>query len=118
AWFLLILFLVQVTMDYTAKIEYYVSVQELGNDIRNLTFNFFANPQTGGLFISGVLSNLYLYIPLITMGLISREINGGTIKLLFSSPVKLSSIVLGKYVAMLAFNLGMLLMLGVIVLFA
>ncbi|MBL1408244.1 Gldg family protein [Sphingobacterium faecale] len=118
AWFLLILFLIQCALVYTGKLESQVNGQELGRDIQNLTFDIFANPQQRGLFIIDVLKNLYLYIPLITMGLISRETHSGTIKLLFSSPVKLSSIVLGKYGAMLVFNLCMILMLGIIVTFA
>ncbi|POY37936.1 ABC transporter [Solitalea longa] len=118
AWFLLILFLIQTAMVYTGKLESYVTSQDLGAHLNNLTFNFFTHPQMGGIFISGALSNLYLYIPLITMGLISREMNSGAIKLLYSSPVKLSSIVLGKYVAMLIFNLCMILMLSIVVAYA
>lgn len=118
AWFLLILFFVQVAMAYMGKVESYVTSQELDRQLRNLTFEFFANPQRGGLFISTVLSNLYLYIPLITMGLISREVSGGTIKLLYSSPVKLGSIVLGKYLAMLIFNLCMIAVLAIVSVFA
>lgn len=118
AWFLLILFLIQAAMAYIGKLETFVVAQELGGNLQNLTFDFFASMQKRGIFISDVLSNLYLYIPLVTMGLVSRETHSGTIKLLLSSPVKLSSIVLGKYVAMLIFNLCMILMLAIIVVFA
>ena len=38
------------------------------------------------------------------MGLISRELNSGSIKLLLSSPVKLSQIILGKYLAVIAYR--------------
>lgn len=48
---------------------------------------------------------LYLYVPLLTMGLISREINSGSIKLLLSSPIKIKEIVLGKYLAIAAYCL-------------
>lgn len=118
AWFLLVLFFVQVAMAYMAKVESYVTAQELDRPLRNLTFEFLADPQKAGLFISTVLSNLYLYIPLITMGLISREVSGGTIKLLYSSPVRLTSIVMGKYLAMLMFNFCMIAVLGVVAVFA
>lgn len=117
AWLLLILFLIQGAMGYVEKLELFVRNQELGLPIENLTFMFFSRPQRG-LFITDVLNNLYLYIPLITMGLISRETSSGTIKLLYSSPVKLRSIVLGKYAAMLIFNLCMVLILSIIVAFA
>ena len=117
AWFLLILFLIQASMGYIEKVEYFVRLRGLGSNTDNMTFNFFSSPLTNGLFLS-VMGNLYLYIPLITMGLISRETNSGTIKLLYSSPVKLSSIVAGKFVAMLFFNLCMIVMLGILIVFA
>ncbi|MBB6271879.1 ABC-2 type transport system permease protein [Pedobacter cryoconitis] len=42
------------------------------------------------------------------MGLISREISSGTIKLLHSSPVRISEIVLGKFLAMVAFTVSLI----------
>ena len=48
---------------------------------------------------------LYLYIPLLTMGLMSRELNSGSIKLLYSSPVTNTQIILGKYLSMMIYNL-------------
>lgn len=118
AWFLLILFFIQVATAYLKKVEMLVTSQELGRTFQNLTFKVFADPGMAGVFITGVLNNLYLYIPLITMGLISREVSSGTIKLLYSSPVKLSHIVLGKYLAMLVFNLCMMAALVIVAVFA
>lgn len=46
---------------------------------------------------------LYLFIPLLTMGLMNREVNSGTIKLLNSSPIKSREIVLGKFTGIMAF---------------
>src|SRR5690606_28313783 len=51
------------------------------------------------------MQKLYLYIPLLTMGLISRETSSGTIKLLYSSPIKVREIVFGKYLAMIVYSL-------------
>ncbi|MBS1564285.1 MAG: ABC transporter permease subunit, partial [Bacteroidetes bacterium] len=48
----------------------------------------------------------------------SREINSGTIRLLYSSPIKIREIVLGKFLAMMLYNLALVLVLLVIVLFA
>lgn len=76
-----------------------------------ITGQFFL--QKGGMF-QIAMQNLYLFIPLLTMGMISREVNNGTIKLLFSSPVKLRQLVLGKYLALMVYNLVLV---GVIVLF-
>jgi ABC-2 type transport system permease protein len=49
------------------------------------------------------------------MGLISREMNNGTIKLLYSSPVTIRQIVLGKYLAVVLYNLLLVLIAGVFV---
>ena len=60
---------------------------------------------------------LYLYIPLLTMGLMSRELGSGSIKLLYASPVTNTQIILGKYLSMLVFGLIMFSILGVFFLF-
>lgn len=114
AWFLTIAFMVQCAISYTKLIYNYASQQEMGgmnlNWMDQLTYNVFTNPY--GLF-GGIMQNLYLYIPLLTMGLISREINGGTISLLYSSPVKVREIVFGKYLAMLVYSFILLLVISI-----
>ena len=78
----------------------------------NLTLAIFGGQR--GLFVA-VLSYLYLYIPLLTMGLMSRELGSGSIKLLYSSPITNAQIILGKYCAMLVYGLilvGVLLVYG------
>lgn len=105
AWFLLIVFMVQCSMSYLHTVDMYAQAQEMNGIglkfMRDVTSRIFAGRE--GLF-SSVMKNLYLYIPLLTMGLISREINTGTIKLLYSSPVKVREIVLGKYLAMMIYS--------------
>ncbi|MEO1038651.1 MAG: Gldg family protein [Pseudomonadota bacterium] len=61
-------------------------------------------------------------VPLLTMGLISREKHNGSIRLLMSSPLTISEIVAGKYLAILtyllifaAFALGLIGLSGVLV---
>lgn len=114
AWFLTIAFMVQCALSYTKLINNYASQQEMGgmglNYMNQLTYNVFTSPY--GLF-GGIMQNLYLYIPLLTMGLISREINGGTISLLYSSPIKIREIVFGKYLAMLVYSLVLLFVIGI-----
>lgn len=114
AWFLMIVFLVQCGMSYMAGVEAAVRQIEIGGVgleyMPPLTSRIFTGP--GGLFNS-VMQNLYLYIPLLTMGLISREINGGTIKLLYSSPVKVREIVFGKYIAMMTYSLILVVIVGI-----
>lgn len=83
-------------------LESFAEIQEGG--FKN-TFSIIAGIFSGsnGLF-STVMGNLYLYLPLLTMGLISRETSSGTIKLLYSSPIRVREIVLGKFGAMVALS--------------
>lgn len=114
AWFLLIVFIIQSGLAYLGMLENYAKTQDLGgmglDYMSNLTLRIFLSP--GGVF-STVMQNLYLYVPLLTMGLISRETSSGTIKLLYSSPIKVREIVLGKFVSMMAFNLLLVLAVGI-----
>lgn len=70
--------------------------------VSNWTINMLMDPTTGTF--GRVLPFLYIYTPLITMGLVSRETSSGTINLLYSSPLNIRQIVFGKYAAMMAFN--------------
>jgi ABC-2 type transport system permease protein len=115
AWFLTIAFMVECALSYTKMINNFASQQEMGgaglNWMNYLTTAVFTNPNDG--LFGSVMQNLYLYIPLLTMGLISREINGGTISLLYSSPVKIREIVFGKYLAMLVYSFVLLFVIGI-----
>jgi len=118
AWFLLIAFLFQAGLTYTSEIENYLISQEMGGRrLQYLTFltsKIFAPPY--GIW-PGLVRNLYLYLPLLTMGLMSREINSGTIKLLYSSPIKVREIIFGKFLAMMVYNLALVGVLAIIVIF-
>ena len=113
AWFLLIVLMVQVALSYTTTMEWMEQSKQLNGNFGALTAQIFAGSFGSGV-LSGILSKLYLYIPLITMGLMSREISSGTIKLLYSSPIKVREIIYGKFVAMMVYNL---LLIGVLLLF-
>lgn len=117
AWFLTIAFLVECAITYTSNIHNYAVTQEMGGInllyMKNLTYQIFDNPYNG--LFGSVMRNLYLYIPLLTMGLISREINGGTISLLYSSPVKVREIVFGKYLAMMIYSLVLVVVVGIFI---
>jgi ABC-2 type transport system permease protein len=108
AWFVLVVFLVQCGIVYFNSIEAVATQQEMGGIrlryINNLMAKIFVG--RGGLF-SSIMQNLYLFIPLLTMGLISRETSSGTIRLLYSSPIKVRDIILGKYLAMMLYSLLM-----------
>ncbi|HWW39462.1 ABC transporter permease, partial [Pedobacter sp.] len=100
AWLLMIILFVQVSLSFTGA----MSGLERTKGGPFLTGSLFTDSDNLGLFVH-ILSSLYLYIPLITMGIISRETSSGSIKLLYSSPVKLRHVVYGKFAAMLTYNL-------------
>jgi ABC-2 type transport system permease protein len=115
AWVLLIVFLFQCCFNYTLWIQGTVLGQELGYPNNMITSSLFAPhySRSSGIFHE-LFDKLYLYLPLLTMGLISREISSGTIKLLYSSPLNVRSVVIGKFIAMLGYSLLLTMCLGII----
>jgi ABC-2 type transport system permease protein len=107
AWLVLVIFTFQCALTLTDTIYRFASWIRRGAQIEDLTVRIFSDRS----FFNDVQRNLYLYLPLLTMGLISRELSSGSIKLLFSAPVKLSQIVLGKYLAIVTYCLLMALVL-------
>ena len=107
AWFLMIAFLVQCGITFFTQMEFaarMVSMSAKGEFYDSITGYVFLG--LSGMFVN-VMDKLYLYIPLLTMSLISREMSSGTVRLLYSSPVSMVEIVLGKYLAMMAYSLLM-----------
>lgn len=101
AWLILIVFPIQIGIDYLHYIQMIGRAQRMGNHFTEVTAMVFGGKEG---FYPGVKSTLYFYIPLLTMGLISRETHSGSIKLLLSSPIKVRDIVLGKYLAMMGYG--------------
>lgn len=116
AWLILIIFTVQVAMNISGQYIGLARNMIFGYDLKSVTLTMFAS-QFGGLF-STVQGYLYLYIPLITMGLMSRELGSGSIKLLYSSPVTNTQIILGKYLSMLVYGLALMLIVAIFVVFS
>lgn len=110
AWLLLIILFVQLSMSAMPTLPSLVGLPGLSF----LTDNLFTKQGQGVL--AGILKNIYLYIPLITMGIISRETSSGSIKLLYSSPVKLSQVIYGKFLGMLVYNLMIIGLMGLFIL--
>jgi len=108
AWLLMMLFVVMTSADYIEITNDFIANCQRGGFFEYLTNSITANPRYGYLF--GVIHNLYIFFPLITMGLISRETSSGTIKLLYSSPVRVREIVLGKFLAITCFTICLLLL--------
>lgn len=111
AWLLLIIFIIQCVITYLGLIDPKETSQQLGYALTDLSRAIFGGSYG---FFSAVQHKLYLYIPLLTMGLMSRELSSGSIKLLYSSPLTTRQIILGKYLAMVAFcTLLVLVLLGI-----
>jgi ABC-2 type transport system permease protein len=95
---------------YLGQIEVFLSVQP-----RLVTVP--GAPGLTEIVVMPLLANaaivLLLVVPLLTMRLISDERRGQTLSLLFSAPISMSEIVVGKYLGVMAF---LLIMLGMIVL--
>lgn len=102
AWVVMIIFMIQCGIAIMDLVQARESSQQLGRDLQSLTADVFSGNR--GFFLS-VLQYTYLYIPLLTMGIFSRELSSGSIKLLQSSPVTNLQAVLGKYLALLLFGL-------------
>src|SRR5690606_16003043 len=120
AWFLTIAFLIQCALTYTQSVEGFLLWHEAAKCI-DASFKGFHVSLTNVIYVgnsglfSPVIRNLYLFLPLLTMGIISREITGGSMKLLMSSPINIRHIVFGKYIAILIFNLVFVLIIGVLI---
>ena len=100
AWLTLIIFVVQASMTFSSVFGTYVERFNLGYRPVNLTQGIFSGFR--GLY-SAILPYLFYYFPLLTMGLMSRELSSGSVKLLYSSPVNNIQIILGKFVSMMIF---------------
>ncbi|MDY4043342.1 MAG: Gldg family protein [Marinifilaceae bacterium] len=116
AWLIIIIFVFQISLVFSSTLETLVTTEMMGYQNSALTMKIFANPMGNGLLFQ-VQNYLYLYIPLLTMGLMSRELSSGSIKLLYSSPLTNTQIIFGKYVSMLVYALLLTLIVGVYVLF-
>ncbi|TCC96552.1 Gldg family protein [Pedobacter hiemivivus] len=106
AWLSLAIFAGQSAFSFLEGLENCRANIAMGINIPMITTEVFSQ----GLF-SNVAAHLYLYIPLLTMGLMSRETSSGSIKLLQSAPVKIREIILGKYLGMMIYGFLLILIL-------
>lgn len=102
AWMILIIFIFQTGSAFGDLLVIIAKSQYAGANLNELTARLFYSG--GGIFLK-IQSYLYIYIPLLTMGLLSTDFNRGTIKLLFSAPLTSTQIVMGKYLAVSLYGL-------------
>ena len=73
AWFLLVVFTIQAGMLFVGRYHDYMKTNEFGNGIQFMvSFSLFVRALWGQ-----VSMYLYFYIPLLTMGLVSKELSSG-----------------------------------------
>jgi len=115
AWLILVVFTCQASIVYTDIFSGLVKYQQFKMPLNSATLSVFSGMR--GLFIA-VQNYLFLYIPLLTMNIVSKELGNGSIKLLYSSPLTNTQIILGKYIALVVYGLSLIAILGVLVLHA
>jgi ABC-2 type transport system permease protein len=106
AWITLVVFFVISSSRFLTQLADSARMQELFQ--KNSIVDINSQASLSLSLVSGSLANAMLYIfmfvPLLTMGAINREDQAGTMKLLGSSPVSITEIVLGKYLGLILFN--------------
>ena len=99
SWIILVIFTYQAGMEFCSSLSTQLRYIVSGYSLRELTTALF----TGRSVFYQIQNDLYLYIPLLTMGIMSREYNSGSIKLLYSSPITNTQIIGGKFIALMVY---------------
>jgi ABC-2 type transport system permease protein len=102
-WLILAVISLEMGTSLFESLNFRASFASLWEEILSMTYALTLLPGAG--LVSAMLRHLYVFVPLITMGLLSQEYAKGTIKLLLSSPVKVHEIVLGKFLAVAVYAL-------------
>lgn len=103
SWLILVVFAFQLTLVFKACMDVAVIMKSQKAILYNLTHNFFAS-DIRMAFFAKIQGFLFLYFPLLTMNILSRDFSSGTIKLLYSSPISNWQIILGKYLSLVIFG--------------
>ena len=83
AWLLLVVFTVQSALIFSTQFSMVAADSEIGRNVAGASSLIFSS--WTGVFPS-IQGYLYFYIPLLTMGLVSKELSSGSVRLLYSSP--------------------------------
>lgn len=105
AWLILIVFTIQASLVFSEALGGLVATKTMGYELNGVTLRLFSD-QFRGFFVQ-LLGYIYFYIPLLTMGMISRELSSGSIKLLYASPIKDGQIIFGKFLSIVIYALIM-----------
>jgi ABC-2 type transport system permease protein len=103
AWSVILFYFIVCGLGFTEPMENLFRLQKVMLDVDANWKGFDGHGLTvdlTGRVLAQLVNNLYLFIPLLTMGVINREVNSGTMKLLYSSPIRTRDIVFGKYLGL------------------
>ena len=70
AWLIIVIFVFQISLIFSSVLDTMVTTTMMGYQNSALTMKIFANPMGNGLLFQ-VQNYLYLYIPLLTMGILT-----------------------------------------------
>lgn len=102
-WIVLAIFFIQTAAQFTRVFSVHFQRLALGSEPDSFAETLFTS-SVSTVFQTAIY-NVYLFIPLITMAVFARELQSGAIKLLMSSPVRPTEIVLGKFMGVAAYLL-------------
>ncbi len=108
AWLILVIFTVLCAVSWCDAMTGVTRAAAQGMAMPGLTDFFLTSPERttfGPSVFGAAVKYLYIFYPLLTMGLISRELANGSIRLLDSSPVTPAQVVLGKLAGMAVYSL-------------
>lgn len=115
AWLVVCLFYFSLAMAFGKSMIGYSTIQEAMLELESnwLGFSQGLSVETASNIAFFVEKYIFLFIPLLTMGIVSREMSNGTIKLLHSSPVTTREIITGKYLGIMLFNILLILIVAI-----
>lgn len=104
AWLLLLCFIIQTGLKFSSVYHHFMfSMENYGGAFQASSWLFVNNNGQIGLWY--IIQNfLYLYIPLLTMGIVSKELSSGSIKLLYAAPISNAQIILGKFLSLVVYS--------------
>ena len=102
-WILLAIFCVQTASAYLTSLNGNYQNFVLGRGMDSFTEALYTSRFR--TVYGSVIQNIYLFIPLLTMAVFSRELQSGSVKLFLSAPLRSAEIVLGKYLAVAGYLL-------------
>ena len=112
-WIVVSLLFAIAALRFVGTLDLYFEQSIIGRSPSSWSYTLFTF-QVQTVFAT-VIQNAYLFAPLITMAVFSREIQTGSIKLLLSAPASPSSLVFGKYLGVMVFLFLLLLPLVLLV---